>query len=227
MNVKPPLVPPAASVAGNSTQGPRVPPGTYTVRMTKGEHVYEEKIDVKLDPRAPFNAVDRKLNFDASMKVHAMFGRMSDLVARIQAVRQGAMADQEKLPKDDALRGDLQKLADKADVIRKQIVATKEGGAITGEERLREHMDQLYGALLSYEGRPADTLLAYTDALGRELADVEKSFEDLRAGDLAKDNAALKAKGLPQIDLPEHAPTAWQFSGDPNEEAAEHARERD
>jgi photosystem II stability/assembly factor-like uncharacterized protein len=227
MNVKPPLVPPAASVAGNSTQGPRVPPGTYTVRMTKGEQVYEEKIDVKLDPRAPFNAADRKLNFDASMKVHAMFGRMSDLVARIQAVRQSAMADQEKLPKDDALRGDLQKLADKADVIRKQIVATKEGGAITGEERLREHMDQLYGALLSYEGRPADTLLAYTDALDRELADVEKSFEDLRAGDLAKDNAALKAKGLPQIDLPEHAPTAWQFSGDPNEEAAEHARERE
>jgi hypothetical protein len=32
---------------------------------------------------------------------------------------------------------------------------TTEGGAITGEERLREHTDQLYGAILSYEGKPA------------------------------------------------------------------------
>ena len=33
--------------------------------------------------------------------------------------------------------------------MRKRIVATKEGGAITGEERLREHTDTLYGAIMS------------------------------------------------------------------------------
>jgi hypothetical protein len=161
------------------------------------------------------------------MKVHAMFGRMSDLVARIQAVRAGAGAAQEKLAKDDPLRAQLQNLSEQSDVIRKQIVATKEGGAITGEERLREHMDQLYGALLSYEGRPANTLIAYTDALGRELADVEQSFDSLRTGDLAKANAALQAKGMPAIELPEHAPLAWQSSANPDEDAAERRMERD
>jgi hypothetical protein len=73
----------------------------------------------------------------------------------------GAGAAAGKLPENDPLRAQLSALADKADTIRKQIVATKEGGAITGEERLREHMDQLYGALMSYEGKPADTLVAY------------------------------------------------------------------
>ena len=38
-------------------------------------------------------------------------------------------------------------------------------------------------------------------------------------------NAALKAKGLDQIELPDHAPTAWQFNGNPDEEAAEEAEE--
>jgi hypothetical protein len=221
MNVKPPLVPPAASIAGSSTQGPRVPPGQYTVRMTKGDHVYEEKLDIVLDPRSPFSVADRKEQYAATMKVHGMFGRMSDLVSRIQAVRAGAGGAVAKLPENDPLRAQLTALADKADTIRKEIVATKEGGAITGEERLREHMDQLYGGLMSYEGKPSATLVAYTGALDKELGDVEGEFAKLRDGDLATANAALKAKGLPAIELPEHAPVAWRYSGNPDTRAAQ------
>ena len=221
MNVKPPLVPPAASLAGNSTQGPRVAPGTFTVRMTKGDRVYEDKITVGLDRRATFSVADRKANYDATMNVHAMFGRMSDLVAKIQAVRGGADGIGGKLPDSDPLRAQLGKLSASADTIRKQIVATKEGGAITGEERLREHMDGLYGGLINYEGKPADTLIAYTGVLDRELAALEQAFVALRDGDLAKTNAALKAKGLPEIQLPEHAPVAWRFSGNPDSMPAE------
>ena len=78
----------------------------------------------------------------------------------------------------------------KADEIRKKIVATKEGGAITGEERLREHTDTLYGAIMSYDGKPTDYQLARIDALNRELGDVKQQFAKLREGDLAKTNAA-------------------------------------
>lgn len=224
MNVKPPVVPPAASVAGNSLQGPRVPPGTYTVRMTKGEQVFEQKIDVGLDRRAPFSVADRKANFDASMRVHAMFGRMSVLVAKIQAVRGGADGTAGKLPQDDALRAQLAALSARADALRREIVATKEGGAITGEERLREHMDALYGGLIGYEGKPADTLVDYTGVLDRRLAKLEADFQALQDGDLAKANAALKAKGLPEIALPAQAPLAWQSSGVPEGHAAKGQR---
>ena len=216
MNVKPPLVPPAASIAGSSTQGPRVPPGTYTVRMHKGDKTYETKVDVVLDPRSPFTVADRQANFDAAMKVQGMFATMSDLVARIQAVRAAADAGAGKLPANDALHTQLTALSAKADTIRKEIVATKEGGAITGEERLREHMDSLYGGIISYEGKPAATMIAYTDALQRELGDVAKEFADLQSGDLQKANAALKAKGMPEIALPDHAPVAWRYNGDPD-----------
>ena len=225
MNVKPPLVPPAASIAGNSTQGPRVPPGTYTVRMHKGDKTYETTVTVGLDPRSPFSVADRKANYDATMKVHGMFGEMSDLVARIMTVRGAADAYAAKVPATDPLHVQLADLSAKADKLRKEIVATKEGGAITGEERLREHMDSLYGGLLSYEGKPADTLVAYTGALRHELDDVVKEFADLQAGDLQKTNAALKAKGMPEIALPDHAPMAWQYQGNPDGEPA--LRERD
>jgi len=214
MNVKPPRVPPAAQVAGSATRGPRVVPGTYTVRMTKGDQTYETKITVGLDPRSPFTVADRRAQFDAAMKVHAMFGDMSDLVARIQGVRTSGLAAGAKLPEGDALRAQLAALTEKADTLRKKIVATKEGGAITGEERLREHMADLYGGILQYEGRPAATLIAYTAALRRELDDVAAEFEAFRAKDLRDANAALKAKGLPEIAVPENVPIAWELSGE-------------
>jgi hypothetical protein len=115
-----------------------------------------------------------------------------------------AQADQAagKLPEKDALRKQLETFSTLADSIRKKIVATKEGGAITGEERLREHMDSLYGAILSYEGRPAQYQVDSIDALQRELDDVSKEFDTFTAKALPKINEGLKGKGMRLIDLP-------------------------
>ena len=85
----------------------------------------------------------------------------------------------EALPEGDPLRKTLTDFDGKVDAVRKQIVATTEGGAITGEERLREHTDQLYGAILSYEGKPGDYLIANIDTLKRTLDEVTKEFEQV------------------------------------------------
>src|SRR5690348_8366726 len=65
MHAKPPRVPPAAQVAFQSQQGPRVPPGTYTVRLTKGKDVLETKLEVGLDRRATYGVAERQANYDA------------------------------------------------------------------------------------------------------------------------------------------------------------------
>ena len=52
MHMKPPRVPPAATAMFGAAEGPRVLPGTYTVRMTKGDKVYTTQLNVVLDPRA-------------------------------------------------------------------------------------------------------------------------------------------------------------------------------
>src|SRR5437879_515337 len=106
------------------------------------------------------------------------------------------------LPENDALKKNINSFDDKVETVRKKIVATKEGGAITGEERLREHTDQLYGALLSFEGKPGNYQIAYIAALRRELDDVTKDFDQLLAKDLPSLNASLKSKGQPAISPP-------------------------
>ena len=202
MREKPPRVPPAAQIAFAGIRGPRLVPGVYTVRLTKAGKVSETKLTVGLDRRAKFTEADRKLQFDAAMKVVALFGEESALMDRILFLRGELAKSRATLPEGDALRKNVSDFDGKVDAVRKKIVATTEGGAITGEERLREHTDQLYGALLSYEGKPGDYEIAYIDALKRELADVTKEFEQLLATDLTTLNESLKAKGQQSIPPP-------------------------
>ena len=201
MREKPPRVPPAAQLAFAGTRGPRSLPGVYTVRMTKGGKVTETKLTVELDRRAKFTAADRKAQYDAAMRVHALFGEESKLMDRILPLRAAIAKGVAGLPEGDAMRKTLTDFDGKVDAVRKQIVATTEGGAITGEERLREHTDQLYGAILSYEGKPADYQIANIDALKRELDDVTKELEQVTTKDLPAVNDALKAKGLPPLAM--------------------------
>src|SRR5438093_997689 len=193
MRAKPPRVPPAAQIAVGGIRGPRLVPGVYTVRLTKAGKVSETKLTVGLDRRAKFTEADRKAQFDAAMRVHSLFDEESALMDRIVGLRKTLAQNGAALPEGDPLRKNVSDFDGKVDGVRKKIVATTEGGAITGEERLREHTDQLYGAILSYEGKPGAYQIAYIDSLKHELDDVTKEFDQLLAQDLASLNESLKA----------------------------------
>ena len=96
-------------------------------------------------------------------------------------------------------RSRLKELAAKLQDTKQKIVATKEGGAITGEERIREHLDLLYGAVNGWEGRPARYLLDRIDVLRRELSEVEKAFDALATGEIRALESALREKKLEPI----------------------------
>jgi hypothetical protein len=206
MHLKPPRVPPAATAAFSAEVGPRVLPGDYVVRMTRGDKVYTTKLTVALDPRAQFTVADRKAQFDLVNQIGALLNHMSWAVDAILGVRDGARERAAKLPETDALRSKLSKLADAADVIRGKIVATKEGGAITGEERLREFVAGLYGDVGNYEGRPTESQFARAGALARELEDVVREFAALTEAQLPGLNRELQAGKLPPLTPPQSEP---------------------
>jgi photosystem II stability/assembly factor-like uncharacterized protein len=200
MRLDPPKTPPAASLAGGATIGIRVLPGEYTIRMTKDKGVYTSKLQVTADPRSKHSVADRQAQFDLANKLHKSLGEMTSSVERINTVRNALIDRIAKLPKSDALLSQLQAAAEKVDEIRRKIVATKEGGAITGEERLRENLADLYGSVNFYEGRPSRTQVERADALSRELADVMKDFDAWIAKEMPGINSALSAKKLEQIN---------------------------
>ena len=207
-----PRVPTAAQAAFGSLQGPRVLPGTYTVRMTKAGKVYEQKVEVGLDRRATFTVADRTAQFNAAMKAHALFGRMSDLVDRLNGYRMLIADRTPKVAGNADAKAALEKFAARVDELRKQVVATTEGGAITGEERLREHLDYVYGSILSYEGRPGDYQVERVQVLDRELGEVEAGAKDLLSKDLPALNEALGKAGAQPIAAGEASERGAQYA---------------
>src|SRR5262249_55423626 len=160
------------------------------------------RLEIGLDKRAPYGAAERKEQFDAVMRAHAVFGEMADLTDRIDAVRAAAVARAKPLPATDALAKKLGAFVDKLDAAKKKIVATKEGGMITGEERIREHLDTVYGALMSWEGKPARYQVERVDVLRRELADVAREFEQLGTAELRPLDEELTRRKLDPIAFP-------------------------
>lgn len=72
---------------------------------------------------------------------------------------------------------------------------------ITGEERLREFLAGLYGSVNNYEGRPSRTQVERTDALGRELADVTREFDDWASKELPGINKTLQGKKMDPVTM--------------------------
>jgi hypothetical protein len=137
------------------------------VRLTKGGQPIETKLTIGVDRRAPYKEAERREQFEAVMKAHALFAEMSALTDRMDAARAKVLARAKGLPESDPAGRKIRDAVEKLDAVKRQIVATKEGGAITGEERIREHLDTVYGALMSWEGKPAAYQVESIEALRR------------------------------------------------------------
>jgi hypothetical protein len=169
--------------------------------MTRDKEVFTIPVQLVADPRSKYTAEERAAQFALAMKLYSLLGEMTLAVERINGTRLSLDERASRLPVSDPLAKRLQSESAQIDELRRKIVATKEGGMITGEERLRENLADLYGNVVNYEGRPSQTQIERTDAIARELADVVKTFDSWRTNQLAGLNAALAKKNLEPIEI--------------------------
>ena len=198
MRMAPPRIPPAATAA--FAVGPRFLPGTYTVKLTEGDVVTSTALRVVGDPRTSHAAADRKAQFALAITLYDLMNQMATVVEQMNDARGALDQRGTGLVAVDTLLQALQRGSATVDTMRKKIVATKEGGMITGEERLRENLAELYGSVVGYEGRPSEMQLQRTGAISGELGDVSKSFTRWIQTELPKINKMLEGRGLPRIE---------------------------
>jgi hypothetical protein len=205
MRLPGPKLPPANSLVVDQPAiffGPRVPPGTYTVKVTKGDQTFSSQVQLVPDPRSPASDEDRALQNRTVMK---LYGMLADLTytadaavdARDQARQRAAAVAAGS--SGGALRRQLTQLADQLDALHQQLVATKEGGWLSGEEELREKLANLYGSVNAYEGRPTRSQLDDVKVLEARLADLSGRAAAIEKAQLAQVNRALAGAGKQPI----------------------------
>ena len=139
-----------------------------------------------------------------------MLGDLTYHVDTITNTRNQARTRAAQLPDTDPTRKQLEAMAAALEAIRARIVATREGGGITGEERIREQLGGLYGAVNGYDGRPTQSQLDRMTALAKDLDTVLADFDALIKRDLDTVNAALTQKQLEPIKVLNR--TDWEKS---------------
>src|SRR5437867_997576 len=83
------------------TQGPRVLPGTYTVRLTVGDQPPQTAtFDLRQDPRSSSSAADLKAQYDFVMSAHDKLAQVNEQIIRIRDVRK-SLADIKKRAGDN------------------------------------------------------------------------------------------------------------------------------
>ena len=204
MRARAPKLPAASAFAGLFTLfGPRVPEGTYTVKLIKGKDSYSSSVTLVSDPRSRATAEDRKLQRETVWKLYGLLEQLTATVDQMLAVRDQAKERASKLAKGDALRKRLEALADEMEKQRTALVATKQAeGGISGEEKLREELGALYGNVNGYEGRPTQSQLDRMAVLGADLEAAGKKLDAHVDKELAATAPQLQRAKLEPIVKP-------------------------
>ncbi len=201
MRLKPPKMPPATNLVPTFI-GPRVAEGTYKVKLVKGKDTYEGTVTLVPDPRSPHSAADRALEQKTAMALYRDLESLTYLVDSVIAVRDQARERAGTLGDRDRLARELRAWADSVEAFRAGIVSTSEAGWLSGDEKLREKLGAVYGAVVGYDGRPTDSQVERMHILEGQLAAARKTFDDLTGARLADLNRKLSAKKLPAVAAP-------------------------
>lgn len=197
IRMDPPKVPSSPQLSGFAMMGPTYGPGEYTVKLKKGDDVYESKITLKLNPDSPHSENDRLIRQKTVMQAYNLLEHL----AYVDGKAKGIMEKAEELSKKVKSKGTAKKLkniAAEMEKRHKKLVATREG-YITGESQLREKISYIYGCVVLYFGKPTDSQIQRLNDLEKEVKAIESEIETILDKNLAKINKSLAKESQKEI----------------------------
>lgn len=193
MRLKAPKLPAATNLVF-AFQGPKVLEGTYKVRLTKGKEVHESEVKLVADPRSPHSEEDRRLQQELALELYDRLADLTYTVEMLTGLRDQGLEQTEALTKKaDVAKAEA--FTDRLEEFRGSLVSTSESGWLSGDEKLRENLGNLFGELVRYEGRPASSQLTRKNLLVAEFEDAESKIEAYLDAELGTLNALLEKRG--------------------------------
>jgi photosystem II stability/assembly factor-like uncharacterized protein len=200
MRMKGPKVPRSPLLSPQAMYGPTYPPGKYAVKIVKGDQTYEGEISVVYDPAIPHSAADRNKRYEILMKAYNLLEDLAytDKVVteiRDQAKEKSAKANNKTLGKK------LTTLSESMEILHKELVATNVTAAITGEEKLREKIGDIYSAVNGYQGRPTQNQIDRLEILSNKVSEKKTGLENILTIDIPNLNGQLAKENIDGFKL--------------------------
>jgi len=201
--LRPALIPKA--VVWGTREGPRVAPGTYSVRLKYLGETLTRPVEVRRHPGVASTDEDLKAQFrllsdvrDRIEETHDAVGRIRDVKAQIQTIGDRA----EKLGKGTTLRDKGKALSEKLTGIEKKLVnpELKSNQDVLNFPPALDH--QLIGiasAASSADTKPTDSAWTYYKEVSAQLATILGELDGVLSKDLADFNAEVRREEIPPV----------------------------
>ncbi len=185
-----PRIPPSETreSIGGSLFGPRLPAGTYQVKVIKGKEEFKTTFTLAFPENSPYTLEDRKVKQDAAMRMYTLCERLAYIYdAQVDLLKQANAV----LEKNSKLAKTLNPYIKEIEDQNETIVFKGGDFYVATEERMTERVAELYGAINSYPGKPGQSQLDRIKGLEDEVAIVQKKFDDFKGAKLDKLNSSL------------------------------------
>lgn len=174
MRMEKPKVPSSVKLLGNAMAGPEYPPGDYLVKIIKNKDTIKGLVKVEYYENPHHTIADRNERHQVLMEAYDMLEDLAYLDNSIKEIRD------QSLQKADSAMGSTSKklllLSEDMTDLRAQMMATKVG-RITGEERLRERLGNIYGGVMGYDGKPTQSQIDGLAELKLQKQDFESQLD--------------------------------------------------
>jgi hypothetical protein len=198
-----------------STNGPRVLPGDYQVRMTVNNQASQtQKFTIRADPRAPHvTLADLQAQFELAMQVRARLSQANEAVIAIRDVK-AQVDDRVKKANDPKFEHGARMFKDKLSKVEEELYQVRNQSnqdPLNYPIKLNNKIGALMGAVEGVEGRPTAQTLEVFNELAARLDQQLNWLEQIFAQDLQQFNENfIKWKNLEPIERrkPEAKPIA-------------------
>ncbi|WP_345110377.1 WD40/YVTN/BNR-like repeat-containing protein [Hymenobacter algoricola] len=199
---------------GGGTQGPKVVPGTYKVRLTVNQETQETAFSVRPDPRSPATPQDLQAQFDFLRDVQQKLTETHDAIRDIRTIRGQLKTLTGPLKEQTAAK----EIVDAAEAIDKKMTTIEETLYQTknrsGQDplnfpiRLNNKLANLTGQVNSGDFRPTEQAVAYKKEVIGQIDAQLSQLRQIREQDVPALNKLVKDKNVDAITLPKQAAAA-------------------
>ncbi len=175
---------------------PMVLPGDYTVKLKVADKEYNSSIKLVHDEsNKAFTVSDRQAQFTTAMQLYNLHEQLAKTVDDINA-KQKMLKDNLEKVKSAKVKKLLQEYYDKLEELRGTLLATKQKSIFADEERLREKITDVYGAVAGQEAAPGNLQLQRVTNLQQEVSKAEQTNAAITTQYFNKVQQALNKEGL-------------------------------
>jgi len=167
---------------GGGSRGPQVLPGTYTVKLTVAGKIYEQPVEVKLDPGIATPTAELREALDMQIKLRDMQNVMNLSLRFLDSVKeqlkqsQTTMKNLTKEPDKDLMKA-LEDYLKEVETLQNKLAARDDGLGFAGVSQVADDIGQLYFAL--------DTNFGPTRGQREYFGEIEPAYR-ARMGDVNK-----------------------------------------